>query len=123
MIPNRYIDFKYWKVIVKKYVNSSKIGKRIDTCPHFQGYMTTEIARVQPVYTMDFEASGHDLQSLVYNLLDTCLYNFCAEHFFIGCAAEVLKLERPSVPLNASISNEEGIEEKEFLVCDFFKLK
>ena len=60
------------------------------------GYMTTDMSRVEPVYSMDFAASGHDLHSLVYNLLDTCLYNFCAEPFFIGCSARVLKLKRPT---------------------------
>ncbi|KAL3120335.1 hypothetical protein niasHT_001148 [Heterodera trifolii] len=60
------------------------------------GYMTIEIDRVEPIYTMDFSASGHDLSALVYNLLDNCLYSFCAEPFFIGRVAKFLNLKKPS---------------------------
>ncbi|KAI3420208.1 Protein archease [Globodera pallida] len=60
------------------------------------GYMTTEIERVEPIYTMDFSASGHDLSALVYNMLDNCLYSFSAEPFFIGRVAKVLNLKKPA---------------------------
>ncbi|KAL7074512.1 hypothetical protein ACQ4LE_006320 [Meloidogyne hapla] len=58
------------------------------------GYMTLDISSVQPTYSMDFTASGHDLFSLLYNILDTCLYNFSTEPFFIGSSARVLDLNR-----------------------------
>jgi len=59
--------------------------------------MTLEISSVQPTYSMDFTASGHDLFSLLYNILDTCLYNFSTEPFFIGSSAQVLDLNCHSV--------------------------
>ena len=61
------------------------------------GYMTMEISSVQPAYSMDFTASGHDLFSLLYNLLDTCLYNFSTEPFFIGSSARVLNFDQNKV--------------------------
>jgi hypothetical protein len=48
--------------------------------------MTTEMSTVEPVYSMDFE-----VETMVFNLLATCLYSFCPEPFFIGSKTKVLK--------------------------------
>uniref|UniRef100_A0A915EJB1 Archease domain-containing protein n=1 Tax=Ditylenchus dipsaci TaxID=166011 RepID=A0A915EJB1_9BILA len=58
------------------------------------GYMTTDFEKVQNEYSMDFSASGQDLNQMLYNLLDTCLYHFNAEPFFIGRWCQVLSLEQ-----------------------------
>lgn len=58
------------------------------------GYMTLDLSTVQFGYSMDFTATGHDLFSLLYNLLDTCLYNFSTEPFFIGSSAHILDFGR-----------------------------
>jgi SHS2 domain-containing protein len=68
--------------------------------------MTTEMSTVEPVYSMDFETEGHDLHSMIFNLLDTCLYNFCAEPFFIGSKVKVLKFTTASEAEN--LPDEEG---------------
>ncbi|KAI6203468.1 hypothetical protein M3Y94_00560200 [Aphelenchoides besseyi] len=57
------------------------------------GYMVLEINTIECVYSMDFEASGSDINSLLYNLLDECLYNFNAEPFFIGRCVQLLSLD------------------------------
>lgn len=56
-------------------------------------YMTTDISLISSAYSMDFSASGSDLCVLLYNLMDSCLYNFSTEPFFIGCYCRVLNLK------------------------------
>jgi len=56
--------------------------------------MTEDITQVECAYSMDFDASGHDVDSLLYSLLDTCLYHFSAEPFFIGRVCKVLSYRR-----------------------------
>lgn len=46
------------------------------------GYITT-IEYVEMKDTLDIEAEGSDLESLLYHFLDEFLYNFCAEPNFI----------------------------------------
>ncbi|KAH7700502.1 archease [Aphelenchoides avenae] len=62
-------------------------------CVSMYGYMTEEIGSVEPVYSMDFTASGADLSSMIFNLLDECLYGFTTEPFFIGRVARVIGLD------------------------------
>lgn len=60
------------------------------------GYMVGDILTINDVYSMDFCVSGSDLCSLVFNLLDNCLYHFSAEPFFIGQKCQVLSIENRS---------------------------
>lgn len=46
------------------------------------GYMT-DLAYVEMVQIQEIEASGHDLESLLYNFLDELLFLFSAEPFLI----------------------------------------
>lgn len=56
-------------------------------------YMALDITSVDRVYSMEFEASGSDNQSLVYNLMDDCLYNFNAEPYFIARSVRVISFD------------------------------
>lgn len=58
------------------------------------GYMTESISAVDAVYSMDFSATGSDYNSMIFNLLDECLYNFTTEPFFIGRVVRVVELDR-----------------------------
>ncbi|XP_051494043.1 protein archease isoform X2 [Apus apus] len=46
------------------------------------GYMT-DTETVEPVDTVEVEAEGHDMLSLLFHLLDEWLYKFSANEFFI----------------------------------------
>uniref|UniRef100_A0A8C3UNK5 Protein archease n=1 Tax=Catharus ustulatus TaxID=91951 RepID=A0A8C3UNK5_CATUS len=46
------------------------------------GYMT-DTGTVEPVDTVEVEAEGHDLLSLLFHFLDEWLYKFSADEFFI----------------------------------------
>uniref|UniRef100_A0A098M1P5 Protein archease n=1 Tax=Hypsiglena sp. JMG-2014 TaxID=1550645 RepID=A0A098M1P5_9SAUR len=57
------------------------------------GYMTcTET--VEPLDTVEVEAEGHDMQSLLFNFLNEWLYKFSAEEFFIPREVKVLHIDR-----------------------------
>ena len=62
--------------------------------------MIEDVAKVECLYSMDFDACGHDMDSMLYSLLDTCLYHFNAEPFFIGRVCRVLKLRRGDGPFD-----------------------
>ncbi|XP_041871342.1 protein archease isoform X2 [Corvus hawaiiensis] len=46
------------------------------------GYMT-DTGTVEPVDTVEVEAEGHDMLSLLFHFLDEWLYKFSADEFFI----------------------------------------
>ncbi|XP_034269098.1 protein archease isoform X3 [Pantherophis guttatus] len=46
------------------------------------GYMT-DTETVEPLDTVEVEAEGHDMLSLLFHFLDEWLYKFSAEEFFI----------------------------------------
>jgi SHS2 domain-containing protein len=56
-------------------------------------YLTLDINSVERVYSMEFKASGSDMNSLLYNLMDECLYNFNAEPLFIGRCVKVISFD------------------------------
>ncbi|XP_041069624.1 protein archease isoform X3 [Carcharodon carcharias] len=57
------------------------------------GYMT-DIETVQPITTIEVEAEGHDMLSLLYNFMDEWLYQFSAEMFFIPREMKVIHMDR-----------------------------
>ncbi|NXT61511.1 ARCH archease, partial [Chaetops frenatus] len=57
------------------------------------GYMT-DTATVEPVDTVEVEAEGHDLLSLLFHFLDEWLYKFSADEFFIPREVKVLHIDR-----------------------------
>ncbi|KAI6229046.1 Archease domain-containing protein [Aphelenchoides fujianensis] len=65
------------------------------------GYTVLDVKTVERVYSMDFEATGQDMPSLLYNLLDECLYNFNSEPFFIGRVVQLLALDEKNFTVKA----------------------
>ncbi|KAL7980610.1 hypothetical protein Chor_001764 [Crotalus horridus] len=57
------------------------------------GYMT-DTETVEPLDTVEVEAEGHDMLSLLYNFLNEWLYKFSAEEFFIAREVKVLHIDR-----------------------------
>ncbi|NXT15082.1 ARCH archease, partial [Prunella fulvescens] len=57
------------------------------------GYMT-DTGTVEPVDTVEVEAEGHDLLSLLFHFLDEWLYKFSADEFFIPREVKVLHIDR-----------------------------
>ncbi|NXG41375.1 ARCH archease, partial [Psilopogon haemacephalus] len=57
------------------------------------GYMT-DTETVEPVDTVEVEAEGHDMLSLLFHLLDEWLYKFSANDFFIPREVKVLHIDR-----------------------------
>jgi len=52
------------------------------------GYITT-IDYVEIKDTLDIEAEGDDLESLLFHFLDEFLFNFCAEPNFIARVSSI----------------------------------
>jgi SHS2 domain-containing protein len=65
--------------------------------------MTTDIEKVEKLYSMDFTATGSDLTNVVFSLLESCLYNFSTEPFFIGRASRILTLKRDTGEISIDI--------------------
>ncbi|EMP28427.1 Protein archease [Chelonia mydas] len=57
------------------------------------GYMT-DTETVEPLDTIEVEAEGHDLLSLLYNFLNEWLYKFSADQFFVPREVKVLHIDR-----------------------------
>uniref|UniRef100_A0AC34RB53 Archease domain-containing protein n=1 Tax=Panagrolaimus sp. JU765 TaxID=591449 RepID=A0AC34RB53_9BILA len=57
----------------------------------FYGYHTSDITTVERQYSMDIQASGHDEESMIYNLLQECLYLIETEPYFIGRICKIQK--------------------------------
>uniref|UniRef100_H3B8U7 Protein archease n=1 Tax=Latimeria chalumnae TaxID=7897 RepID=H3B8U7_LATCH len=57
------------------------------------GYMT-DIETVEPIGTLEVEAEGDDLESLLFNFLNEWLYKFSADQFFIPREVKVLYIDR-----------------------------
>lgn len=57
------------------------------------GYMT-DTETVEPLDTVEVEAEGHDMLSLLFHFLDEWLYKFSANEFFIPREVKVLYIDR-----------------------------
>lgn len=60
------------------------------------GYMT-DLDLVEECSTETIEASGHDLQSALFNFLDEWLFTFSAEPFFIPFKVEITEFSRTKI--------------------------
>ena len=72
------------------------------------GYMT-DLDTVEECSSETIEASGHDLQSALFNFLDEWLFVFSAEPFFIPFKIEITEFSRTK--LNDSDNDDEHEEE------------
>nr|ACO10824.1 archease [Caligus rogercresseyi] len=72
-------------------------------------YMT-DLSAVTASEDLILKAQGHDLESLLYNFLDECLYHFHAEEYFVACEVELIDFDR------VRSQGEEGKEEKELSI-------
>ena len=66
----------------------------------------TEIDSVDPLQEEDIEATGHDLESLLYNFLDECLFNFCAEPFHCACIVNIKEFDVDEFRIKAVLRGE-----------------
>ncbi|XP_061425588.1 protein archease isoform X1 [Lethenteron reissneri] len=57
------------------------------------GYIS-DIEVVEPLDTVEVEAEGEDMMSLLYQFMDAWLYKFCADLFFIPREVKVVSLDR-----------------------------
>ncbi|XP_035418065.1 protein archease isoform X2 [Cygnus atratus] len=57
------------------------------------GYMT-DTETVEPLDTVEVEAEGHDMLSLLFHFLDEWLYKFSANEFFVPREVKVLYIDR-----------------------------
>ncbi|KFQ17282.1 Protein archease, partial [Merops nubicus] len=57
------------------------------------GYMT-DTETVEPLETVEVEAEGHDMLSLLFHFLDEWLYKFSANEFFIPREVKVVSIDR-----------------------------
>ncbi|XP_069079485.1 protein archease isoform X2 [Pleurodeles waltl] len=64
------------------------------------GYIT-DIDTVEPIDTVEVEAEGHDMISLLYNFLDEWLYQFSAEKFFVPREVKVLQVDRSAFKIRS----------------------
>uniref|UniRef100_A0A0N5A1N7 Archease domain-containing protein n=1 Tax=Parastrongyloides trichosuri TaxID=131310 RepID=A0A0N5A1N7_PARTI len=58
------------------------------------GYISGDINEIQCLYSYDIKATGHDMNSLLFNVLDNFLYNFTTEPFFIPRRVKVIEFDR-----------------------------
>lgn len=75
------------------------------------GYMT-EIDKVDITGRQEIEADGHDIESLLYNFLDECLYVFSAEEFFVARKVVVTEFDKEAFSIKATLYGEEFSLEK-----------
>ncbi|CEF65676.1 Protein archease [Strongyloides ratti] len=57
-------------------------------------YMSGDISEIENCYTFDVTATGHDMKTLLFNLLNNFLYNFTTEPYFIPKIVKVLEFDR-----------------------------
>ncbi|XP_003471126.2 protein archease isoform X2 [Cavia porcellus] len=63
-------------------------------------YMT-DTETVEPLQTVEVEAQGDDLQSLLFHFLDEWLYKFSADEFFIPREVKVLSIDQRNFKLRS----------------------
>lgn len=69
------------------------------------GYMT-DLTTVEHKQEVNVEASGHDLESLLFNFLDECLFVFSADEFLVACMVNVTELDEESFSIKAVLGGE-----------------
>ncbi len=85
------------------------------------GYMT-DLDTVEECKTESIEASGHDLQSALFNFLDEWLFTFSADPYFIPFKIEITEFERTKKSDSVDDSSEETVNIKAIGYGETFQL-
>jgi len=71
------------------------------------GYMTEEIESVEMIDTHSIEATGEDLESLLFHFLDELLFIFAAQPFFIARRVDITEIDLDSFTIKAMAYGEQ----------------
>lgn len=66
----------------------------------------TDLSGVDPIQGEDVVASGHDLESLLYNFLDECLFIFSADPFLCACEIHITEFNDENFSIKANLRGE-----------------
>lgn len=69
------------------------------------GYMT-ELETVEETTTEDIEVEGHDMESLLFQFLDECLFVFSAEPFLISKKVQITNFDKENFKISATLHGE-----------------
>lgn len=92
------VQIHSWGINVKEAFEQAAVG--------MYGIMT-ELETVDPLQTEDVEASGHDLNSLLFNFLDECLFVFCVEPYLCACVVEITEFDQENFAIKAKLKGEQ----------------
>ena len=69
------------------------------------GYMT-DLTKVEISQTEEIEVEGHDMESLLYQFLDECLFVFSAENFLVAKKVEITSFDKENFKIAAKLHGE-----------------
>ncbi|XP_071744630.1 protein archease [Lepeophtheirus salmonis] len=79
------VQIHSWASTLREAIEQSALG--------LFNYMT-DLQKVESKSILVLKADGHDLESLLYNFLDECLYHFHAEEYFVASEIEIIDFDR-----------------------------
>ena len=91
------VQIHSWGASLKEAFEEAAVG--------MYGIMT-EIETVDPIQEENVEANGHDMESLLFNFLDECLFAFCAEPYICACRVEITEFDETNFTIKAILRGE-----------------